>query len=174
MLVSGTLKVCRSIMPDSKRAVQLLFPGDFVGGLFAPDGREALSAVTAAELCVWSRETVLTIVRTHAPARHLLLRRAFANLEDARRWTLVLGRQDAAGRLAAFLLAMARRLAPPGFPHSFVLPLDHLAIGGVLGLPAGAVTRQLAAFSAARLIHSPEGGRVEILNHAALTRLAQE
>lgn len=168
-LVSGVLKVVRTGADGSERIVGLLFPGDFVGELFSDSASETVQVLCDADLCVYPRAALHHALDDHPAAERLLLRRALATLDEARRWMLMLGRKDASAKIATFLIDMARRTGGAGHAATrFDLPVSRSEMGAVLGLTIETVSRQMTALRGAGIIALPGGRTVAILDPARL------
>jgi len=94
-----------------------------------------------------------------------LLPLALKGLVRAQEHLLVLGRQSAAERVAAFLLDMAERQG--GLDH-FELPVSRTDIADYLGLTIETVSRTFSKFKEKGLIRLPSLRSVEILKWEAL------
>jgi CRP/FNR family transcriptional regulator, nitrogen fixation regulation protein len=93
------------------------------------------------------------------------------NLERAESHVLLLGRQSAAERVAAFLMEMDRRLRSPKI---LVLPMCRLDIADYLGLSHETVTRCFSALRDWGILGYPDKSHREIVLHdkAQLAQLA--
>jgi len=84
---------------------------------------------------------------------------------------LLLGRMQAAERVAAFLLSLAQRYKARGLsPHEFILPMVREDIGNYLGLTLETVSRCLSRFRKAGLIEV-DNRRLHILDAEALQQV---
>ncbi|WP_076070615.1 Crp/Fnr family transcriptional regulator [Sphingomonas montana] len=168
-LVSGVLKVVRAGPDRQDHIVGLLFPGDFVGELFADSASDTVQVLCDADLCIYPRAALRHVLDDHPAAERLLLRRALATLNDARKWMLILSRKTARAKVATFLIDMARRLDDAGAAAGkFDLPMSRSEIGAVLGLTIETVSRQVTALRVAGIIALPGGRSVVIRDHARL------
>jgi CRP/FNR family nitrogen fixation transcriptional regulator len=94
-----------------------------------------------------------------------LLPLALGGLVRAQEHLLVVGRQNACERVAAFLLDMAER---QGGLEEFELPMSRLDIGDYLGLTIETVSRVLSKLKERGLIRLPNLRTVEIVKWDAL------
>ncbi|MGP7794479.1 Crp/Fnr family transcriptional regulator [Sphingomonas sp. CLY1604] len=170
-LVSGVLKVARSEPDGRVQIVGLLYPGDFVGTLFAERSLDTIAALSEADLCVYPRLALETVLADHPAARRLVLRRTMATLAETRRWMPMLARARADARVAALLLDMARRCEARG-PEAFRLPLSRGAMGEALGLAIETVSRQMTAFHDEGLIELSGVRGVRLIDGARLAAVA--
>ena len=150
-LVSGVLKVARTEADGRVQIVGLLYPGDFVGQLFADDFADTIGALSDADLCVYPRLALEEAVQRHPGVRRLLLRRTLTTVSEARHWMPMLARARAEARVAALLIDMARRCDADA-QGTFALPLSRGAMAEALGLAIETVSRHMTAFQARGLI----------------------
>ncbi|AOW23361.1 hypothetical protein AVM11_17030 [Sphingomonas melonis TY] len=150
-LISGVLKVSRVEADGGIQIVGLLYPGDFVGTLFADRSADTIAALSEADLCVYPRRALEEMLVRHPAAGRLLLRRTLATLGEVRRWMPMLARARADARVAALLLDMARRCAADG-EDMFRLPLSRGAMAEALGLVVETVSRHMTEFQQDGLI----------------------
>jgi CRP/FNR family transcriptional regulator len=138
------LKVTRMQADGGVQIVGLLYPGDFVGTLFADRSADAITALGDADLCVYPRQALEEMLVRHPAAGRLLLRRTLATLGEVRRWMPMLARARADARVAALLLDIARRCGAEG-DGMFRLPLSRGAMAEALGLAVETVSRHMTA-----------------------------
>ncbi|MGW8135483.1 Crp/Fnr family transcriptional regulator [Sphingomonas zeae] len=170
-LVSGVLKVSREEADGSAQIVGLLYPGDFVGTLFAERSADTIAALSDADLCVYPRLALEEILARHPAAGRLLLRRTLATLGEVRRWMPMLARARAEARVAALLLDMARRYEPNA-GEVFRLPLSRGAMAEALGLAVETVSRHMTAFQQDGLIALSGLRGVRLLDRTRLALIA--
>lgn len=103
------LKVSRIKADGGVQIVGLLYPGDFVGVLFAERSVDTIMALSDADLCVYPRLALEQLLARHPAAGRLLMRPTLATLGEVHRWMPMLARAHAEARVAALLLDMARR-----------------------------------------------------------------
>lgn len=97
-----------------------------------------------------------------------LLKLALRSLNHAHDHLLTVGRNDAAGRVAAFLLEMARR---QGDEDAMDLPMSRTDIADYLGLTIETVSRVLTRFKDANIIRLTSARHVELLDRDALENM---
>lgn len=105
-----------------------------------------------------------------ADISHDLLPLALSGLTRAQEHLLVLGRQNASERLAAFLIDLAER---QGGLENFDLPMPRLDIADYLGLTIETVSRTLTRFKTKGVISLPSLRRVEIRKWGVLRQMAE-
>lgn len=177
-VIAGVLKVAMSMPDGREQIVGVVFPSDFIGRPFGKDSPYSVTALTDAELCVFTRSAFDSFAREHPELEHRLLRRTLEELDRAREGMLMLGKKSAAERIASLLLEMSTRLAEQGCHadpealNRFELPLDRQQIGDLLGLTIETVSRQFTRLKAEGLIDLPDRKHVIINDRSRLTDLA--
>ncbi|WP_343526988.1 Crp/Fnr family transcriptional regulator [Sphingomonas sp.] len=170
-LVSGVLKVSRMETDGRVQIVGLLYPGDFVGTLFAERSVDTITALSDADLCVYPRQTLEELLVRHPATGRLLLRRTLATLAEARRWMPMLARARAEARVAALLIDLARRCDADA-QGGFQLPLSRGAMAEALGLAVETVSRNMTAFQDEGLIAISGLRGVRLIAPIRLTAIA--
>ena len=177
-VISGILKMSMSIADGREQIVGVVFPSDFIGRPFGQKSPYSVTALSDAELCIFSRSSFDAFARKHPELEHKLLQRTLDELDRAREWMLLLGKKAANERIATLLLEMSARLgesgcsAETGGLDSFELPLDRQQMGDVLGLTIETVSRQLSRLKADGVIALPDRRVVEIRNRRRLQDIA--
>lgn len=177
-VIDGVLKVAMSMSDGREQIVGMVFPSDFIGRPFGQHSPYSVTALTDAELCIFSRSTFDSFAREHPELEHKLLRRTLDELDRAHEWMLLLGKKTATERIATLLLEMSVRLAETGCTadknalDAFELPLDRQQIGDLLGLTIETVSRQLSRLKADGVIYLPDRRTVSIRDRARLRNIA--
>jgi CRP/FNR family transcriptional regulator, anaerobic regulatory protein len=177
-VISGALKVTMSIADGREQIVGVIFPADFVGRPYGQKNPYSVTALSDSELCIFSRSTFDSFVRTHPELEHKLLQRTLEELDRAREWMLLLGKKTAHERIATLLLEMSDRLGDTGCASlqqdldCFELPLNRQQIGDLLGLTIETVSRQLSSLKADGIIDLPDRRMVTIQDRQRLQDIA--
>jgi CRP/FNR family transcriptional regulator len=178
IVVSGAIKLTKSLPDGRQQIVALLFPSDFLGRPFGPTSPHTAETATAVELCCFSRKHFEGLMREQGELKQLFLERTLDELELARDWILRLGRSTAQEKLAAFILLMWRRIRAPECAscarpqaQQFALPLSRSEIADYLGLRIETVSRQLNALEAVGAIEIGPGRNISVKDVQALERL---
>jgi len=177
-VIEGVLKVSMSMSHGREQIVGIVFSSDFIGRPFGQQSLHSVTALTDAELCIFSRSTFDSFARQHPELEHKLLRRTLNELDRAHEWMLRLGKKTATERIATLLLEMSVRLGETGCTvdngalDAFELPLDRQQIGDVLGLTIETVSRQFSRLKADGVIHLPDRRTVAIRDRARLQYLS--
>jgi CRP/FNR family transcriptional regulator, anaerobic regulatory protein len=177
-VIDGVLKVSMSMADGREQIVGVVFPSDFIGRPFGKDSPYSVTALSDAELCVFTRSAFDSFARDHPELEHKLLRRTLDELDRAREWMLLLGKKSASEKIATLLLEMSTRLGEQGCHggsvalNHFDLPLDRQQIGDLLGLTIETVSRQLTKLKGDGLIDLPDRKHVIINDRSRLSGLA--
>ncbi len=177
-VIEGILKVSMSLADGREQIVGIVFSSDFIGRPFGHHSPYSVTALTDAELCIFSRSTFDSFAQQHPELEHKLLRRTLDELDRAHAWMLLLGKKTATERIATLLLEMSVRLGETGCSvdegvlDAFELPLDRQQIGDVLGLTIETVSRQFSKLKVDGVIHLPDRRTVCIRDRARLQDLS--
>jgi len=172
-VIEGVLKLSTSTADGREQIVGVVYPSDFIGRPFGDTTQHSVTALSDAQLCLFTRPSFDSFAREYPQLQHKLLERTLNELDRARGWMLLLGRKSASERVATFLLDMARRLAETNcsgaqLQERFDLPLTRQQMADLLGLTIETVSRQLTRLRQAGIIDLPDRRAVIILDRAAM------
>lgn len=178
-VVSGVVRLAKSLPDGRTQIVALRFASDLVGDLFttAPSAVMA-EAATEVELCCVPRARFESLLASGDKLPALVADHMARQLEEAREWMLLLGRKSAIERVASLMLYLAER-SGTRVPCSQIspektieLPLSRTEMADFLGLTLETVVRMLKKLehSGAIALTPPRGMRV--LDPASLRRQA--
>lgn len=178
-VIDGVLKLSIGTADGREQIVGVVFPSDFIGRPFGKESPYSVTALTDAELCIFTRAAFDGFARQHSELEHKLLQRTLTELDRARAWMLLLGKKTAGERVASLLLEVSDRLGNVGCSHAhfdspdrFELPMDRQQMADLLGLTIETVSRQLTKLKDAGLITLPDRRTVVINDRPRLTDLA--
>ena len=178
-IVTGIFKLSSSLEDGREQIISLAFPADFVGRPFGNKNEYSVEALTDARICVFSRTDFDKFARSHPELEHKLLERTLDQLDDARRWILLLGRKTASERVASFLLEISTKLGVSGCTAAnkklteFELPFGRKQVADILGLTIETVSRQLTLFKNDGVIGLPDRRNICILDDQKLHTLSK-
>jgi CRP-like cAMP-binding protein len=164
----GAVKTYRELPSGTQRITAFLFGGDVFGmaeaGTYVNTAR-ALTRVVVYRLPVAELSALLQ--RDAALEYHFLVK-VTHELRRAQKRAIMMGRPDAAGRLAMFLVMMRRRL-----PNAAVIPLpmSRTDVAGYIGHSLEAVSRAATRLARQGII-AIDRHQVKILDPLQLERLA--
>jgi CRP-like cAMP-binding protein len=175
LLVSGFAYGCR-VLPDGRRQIlSYLIPGDMCDPrlLLLPTARHTVSTLTAANVVLFSRETLLTLVDRHPGLGRALCWLALQEELIAREWLVNVGQRTALERLAHLLCEIFTRMQTVGLTDGgrCELPLTQVELADTLALSTVHVNRTLQELRRQHLV-SLSGGMLEILDFSALQSIA--
>lgn len=169
-IVTGAVKLTKTLIDGRTQMVGLLFPGDFMGHPMRPHAEYDAVTATPVTLCTFQRGPFERLLREKPALEKRLLQMTLNELDAARDWLLLLGRKTARERVASFLLMLARREAAGrgGGALHLALPLTRAEIAEYLGMTIETVSRQLTklradevvAFDSTRALRLPDLGRL--------------
>jgi CRP/FNR family transcriptional regulator len=177
-VIRGVLKLSVSMADGREQIVGVVFPSDFIGRPFGKESPYSVTAMTDAEVCIFTRAAFDGFAKSHPDLGHRLLQRTLDELDRARQWMMVLGRKTATERIATLLLEVSDRLGNSGCAHiepfldRFELPMDRQQMGDVLGLTIETVSRQLTKLKQADVIELPDRRTVVIKDRRRLADAA--
>ncbi len=171
-IVTGVVKLTKTLPDGRVQIVGLLFPSDFIGKVRDDVASYDAIAATDVTLCVFQRRPFGLLLKNTPALENRLLEMTMDELDAAREWLLVLGRKTARERLASFLLMFARRSKPVddgGKTDAYTLPLTRTEIAEYLGLTLETVSRQMTKmrgdgiiqFQTTRRFHVPDMDRLQ-------------
>lgn len=168
-LLSGSMRVFRVLRDGRRHISDFVFPGQFFG--FEPNDVhiQGAEAIEPASVIAYSCERIEQRVAQDPIARQTIRKLLMDQLAAAQERIMLLGRLNATGRLAAFLLVMAQRRSKAN-PLGFVadLPMSRIDIADYLGLTVETVSRLFTALRGRGAIRLATASRVEIVDPAML------
>lgn len=179
-VLSGTIKLTKTLPDGRQQIVGLLFPPDFLGRAYSRSNPYFAEAATDVELCCFSHQSFERVIGEHPDLQHRLFERTLDELDAARDWMLLLGRKTAEEKLASFLVLLAKRSLltrcdrGAGATRSavFDLPLTRADIADFLGLTIETVSRQLTKLKAQGAIRLTGNRTVEVPDSVLLQHIA--
>lgn len=176
-VISGVLKLSIGTADGREQIVGVVFPSDFIGRPFGKESPYSVTALTNAELCIFTRSSFDSFAKQHSGLEHKLLQRTLTELDRARGWMLLLGKKTAGERVASLLLEVSSRMGNVDCAgacdlDTFELPMDRQQMADLLGLTIETVSRQLTKLKDAGLIELPDRRTVVIHDRLRLTDLA--
>ena len=173
VVAEGVVK-CYKHLPSGRRTLcAFLFSRDLFG--LSEDGHylntaQAVSDVTLYRLPL---EELAHLLRQDGDLQFQFLSKITHELRESYRRTILVGRRDAAGRLAMFLALMAARLAPGTLDtHEVPLPMSRADIADFLGLSVESVSRAAADLERREIAVLEGRHRARIVDRAKLIKLA--
>lgn len=155
-ILSGVVKLTKTLSDGRQQIVALQFAPDFLGRPFSHASPLNAEAATAVSLCSFPKHAIEQMMREAPELEHRLYQQALKELDEARDWMVALGRKTAREKVASFILMIARNIDPDnaacGSSSQFDLPLTRSEIADFLGLTLETVSRQLSQLRSANII----------------------
>ncbi|MCE3288465.1 MAG: transcriptional regulator, Crp/Fnr family [Caulobacter sp.] len=148
-LLSGVVRTTRLLADGRRQVCDFLHAGDILGpeaGLLHATSAEAVTAVVLQSV---DRRLLAARAERDLPLTGELWRLSIDWLARSQDHLMILGRQGAVERVAAFLVGYAERIGADG---GFELPMTRQDIGDYLGLTLHTVSRTLCQMQAEGLI----------------------
>ena len=168
-LASGSARVFRVLRDGRRHIGEFVFPGQVFGFEAGPVHIQGAEAIEPASIIVYSCDAIERRAAHDPAARQAVRQLLMDRIAEAQERIMLLGRLNATGRLAAFLLVMAQRRSKAN-PLGFVaeLPMSRIDIADYLGLTVETVSRLFTALRGRGAIRLAAANRVEIRDPAAL------
>ncbi len=177
-ILSGTVKLTKSLADGRQQIVGILFAPDFLGRALGKTNACYAEAATDVELCCYPAGPFLALLERYPRIERRLYEKTLDELDSARDWMVLLGRKTAREKVASFLYMLARRARKAGCRNCagpqviFDLPLRRADIADYLGLTIETVSRQITRLRADGLIEAEQGQAMRVPSMAALARTA--
>ena len=179
IVVKGIVKLTR-ILPDGReQIVGLLTDSDTLGDIESATSHDNAGCVTDVELCCFRRKQFEAVLDKHPELARYLLKKARADLDEARDWIAVLGRLGAMEKVARFVLWLDRE-ERPGCAHRSATgpsqlvhtPLRREEMAGFLGMTIETVSRNMTKLKTSGIIELLDSKSIRILDIDRLRDLA--
>jgi CRP/FNR family transcriptional regulator len=178
-IISGVVKLTKSLGDGRQQIVGLQFASDFLGRPFRSNSPYHAESVTDVQLCTYEKSQFERVAKEFRDFEHRLFENTLDELDAAQEWMLLLGRKGAEEKVASFIMMVARRMQSVGCeeigdgPARFELPLARAEIADFLGLTIETVSRQFTRLKVEKLI-ALEGSRTIVINDMARLLEASE
>jgi CRP/FNR family transcriptional regulator len=176
-VISGAIKLTKTLADGRQQIVGLLFAPDFLGRAHSSNNPYFAEAATDVELCSFPHDGFQRVLKEFPSIEHRLFEQTLDDLDAARDWMVLLGRKTATEKVASFLLLLARRSTLTGCVHTpapavprFELPLTRADIADYLGLTIETVSRQITRLKTAGMIKLLENRLFVVEDMAALIK----
>ena len=178
-VISGAIKLTKTLPDGRQQIVGLLFPPDFLGRAYSRNNPYTAEAATEVEICTFPNAAFERLVGEYPELQARLFQHTLDELDAARDWMLLLGRKTAEEKVASFLLMLARRSLLTGCQHkgppgmaAFELPLTRADVADYLGLTIETVSRQLTRLKTSNVIRLSSNRLIMVPDLDRLARAA--
>ena len=170
-IVEGAVRLSKIMLDGRRQISEFALPGDMFGFECGEVYALSAEAVTPVTVIRYHRTHIERLGDEFSDVRHELMAHLRRGWTSAQTHLVMLGRQTAKERVAAFLIALAHR--GMGADRSVALPMGRQDIADYLGLTIETVCRTLTELKLHRVISIPDRHRVIIRNMDALEDLAE-
>lgn len=171
-ILSGVVKLTKTLSDGREQIVGLQFAPDFLGRPFKSESAITAQAATNVSLCSFPKRSIDNMLKKSPALEHRLLQQTLRELDEARSWMVTLGRKTALEKVASFLLLIVSYIDPEADPDrqaaDFDLPLTRAEIADFLGLTIETVSRQLTKLKVEDVIHIEKNRHIVVASIARL------
>jgi CRP/FNR family transcriptional regulator len=163
-VISGVVKLTKTLEDGRQQIVGLQFAPDFLGRLHANENGVSAEAASDVHLCRVPKAAMERLVKSTPALAERLMEQTMRELDEARDWMVTLGRKTAAEKVASFLFLIATHLDPEatGENRRFDLPLSRADIADFLGLTIETVSRQMSKLKSEGVISIVANRHIEV------------
>jgi CRP/FNR family transcriptional regulator len=176
-VVSGVIKLSKTLSDGRQQIVTLLFPGDFLGRPYRSEFPYTAETATEVQLCCYGCAYFEGFMQEQSDLKQIFLERTLDSVDAARDWMLLLGRKTAQEKVAALLLTILHRTSPcpdceQGPSRQLTMPITRTEMADYLGLRLETVSRQLKQLEAIGIIKRLDPRRISVRDVEALAKAA--
>lgn len=171
-VVEGAVRLSKVMLDGRRQIAEFSLPGDMFGFEYGDAYALTAEAVTPVVVVRYHRTHIERLGDEFSDIRQELIAHLRQGWRSAQAHLVMLGRQSAKERVAAFLISLAsHRGVKPG--QSLELPMGRQDIADYLGLTIETVCRTLTDFKETRAISIPDRRHVVIRDLESLEALAE-
>lgn len=173
-VAEGNVVVTRFGENGERQILAFLFPGDFLGMMFAPHHTTGAEAMTAGAVWAVPRARMQQLLAARADLGAAFAEMSTRILNNVLDLVFTLGRKNSRARVASFLLHLRSRQELLGLETDRVhVPMTRQDIADFLGLTMETVSRSFSQLKAAGAIKAEAHGDVLIADLKALRSAAE-
>jgi CRP-like cAMP-binding protein len=168
----GIVKTYRDLPSGARRVTAFLFAHDMFG--LAEAGRFVNTAQAVTQVIAYrvAKDTLAAVLQQDAALEYHFLSKLTHELRSSQRRAMMLGRRDAAGRLAMFLILMRRNFPEPSATDIIRLPMSRADIAAFLGQSQEAISRAAAQLTKLGIVRFQGRHVAKVLDPGRLEHLA--
>ena len=168
----GVVKAFRELPSGKRRVAAFLFPGDLLG--LAENGRyvNTTRTVTPAVFHRLRRDELISVLKGDAELQFHVLCKVTHELRKAQRHAILIGRKEALGRVAMFLVMLEERTQRAARTPLIPVAMSRTDIADYLALSLEAVSRATSDLARRGIVEFPDRHTARVLDRDRLARLA--
>jgi CRP/FNR family transcriptional regulator, anaerobic regulatory protein len=166
-VVTGVLRLQKTLPDGRQQIVGLMHPSDMFGRVFSRTSHVAIEAATDAMVCCYNRASFEHLFERFPELEHRMLAAMSRELDAAQDWMLLLATQSVPERLATFLLLLRKKAMASGElgPAAMVdIPISRRDMAAYLGTTVESISRAVQQMARSGIIQIGGSQRFEILD----------
>ena len=174
-VVSGVLKLAKTLPDGRQQIVGLLLPPDMFGYTFGPANGFSIEAATDVSLCVFERPRFEALLRAAPSLERAVACAIVGQFEITREWTVLMSGSTVATRLAGFLLMQCNRWPRMTCSVSvesgcirLSVPIDRKDLAQYLGTTVESLSRAVQEFVRTGILRVVSPSQFDVLDPAGL------
>ncbi|OJT95285.1 MAG: hypothetical protein BGN82_03795 [Alphaproteobacteria bacterium 65-7] len=173
-IVSGVVKLCRSLPDGRTQIIGFRFPGDVFAASDAETYTTTVEALTFVEVCQFSRPRLKRLVQAFPQIQARFLETSYRYLATLEDQIFLLGRKTAKEKVASFLLSYSEKAGHDRVHENdrINLPMTRTEIADFLGLTPETVSRVLTGLAREKVITVGVSHTLCLLNPGLLQRIS--
>ncbi|HWA30155.1 MAG TPA: helix-turn-helix domain-containing protein [Rhizomicrobium sp.] len=171
-VIEGAVRLSKIMIDGRRQIAEFALPGDMFGFEYGESYALSAEAVTPVTVIRYHRSHIENLGEEFSEVRRELMAHLRNGWTSAQAHLVMLGRQTAKERVAAFLVALANHRGVVE-NQSLELPMGRQDIADYLGLTIETVCRTLTEFKNTGVLSVPDRHRVIIRDFVELESLAQ-
>lgn len=168
-VMSGVLRLQKTLHDGRQQIVGLLLPSEMFGRVFEHTSHVAIEAATDVTVCSYSRGSFEALFERFPEIEHRMLLSLAHELDAAQDWMLLLALQTVSERIATFLLMLRKKAYAGGGAENVVeVPISRKDMAAYLGTTVESISRAVHDMSRRGVIRIIDPQRFEITDSRRL------
>lgn len=172
-VITGVLRVQKTLHDGRTQIVSLLLPSDMFGRVFANTLHVAIEAATDATVCTYDRGKFEALFERFPEIEHRVLTCVSDELDAAQEWMTLLALQSVTERMASFLVILRNRaVSQSNSALTIQIPISRKDMAAYLGTTVESVSRSLHELANRGVIRIVDAQNFEIRDCRRLAEIA--